>query len=383
MTEPFAQHNAEVAELWNRYAKGTHARVPVLLTFDEQFLLPRWNCSFRQFYQDVPTQIDIRLETQEWIRTAVRQDQPMGLPDAWYVTPTNWMAENEFLGAEVIVQEHDYAWGQPLMLPKAKLLERLQRLDVHRGVLECSLHRQYVEMVERTKSMEFRGRPVRTSLPVTSTHGVFTKAAEIRGLERLCLDLYEDPPFARELLRTVTELLLAWIRTWHELCQAGRAFPSAEGWGLADDSIAMISPAHYEEFVLPCHQRIYSAMTTGPRAIHLCGHAQHLFALIHRELGVTIFNGPGPQIDLVRMIGEIRAPIEIQVEVAHATLQMSRATIEREVRGLLRDEVKAQAKEMLIGYVPKDTPVENLAFFYECGRRYGQMAAGASPSRRL
>jgi hypothetical protein len=83
------------------------------------------------------------------------------------------------------------------------------------------------------------------------------------------------------------------------------------------------------------------------------------------------------------MIGEIRAPIEIQVEVAHATLQMSRATIEREVRGLLRDEVKAQAKEMLIGYVPKDTPVENLAFFYECGRRYGQMAAGASPSRRL
>jgi hypothetical protein len=374
MMDPYAIHNQAVARLWNDYHNGRNEWVPITLAFDEQFLLPLWGCTFRRYYEDVETQIDVQLKSQEWIRTRVLQDAEMGLPDAWSVTPAGWMSENEFLGAEIVRQEDDYAWGQPIPLSKSNLLRGLQRINARNRIQECTLWRQYLAMKDRTRDMEFRGRPVRTQMPVASTHGVFTKAAEIRGLDGICTDLFEDPAFVKELLETITGLFLARIAGWHDLAGVEREFPSDAAWGLADDSVAMLSRDQYEEFVLPCHERFYSRMTTGARSIHLCGHAQHLFPTLHARLGVTIFNGPGPQIDLVRMIDEIDAPIEIQAEVAHATLQRSHAEIEAEIRALLPEKVKQEAKLMLIGYAPRATPLENIGFFYGCGKRYGRVS---------
>ena len=369
----FRAHNEAVARLWRDYAHGSNQRVPVTLAFDEQFLLPLFGCTFRHYYQNVAAQIRVQLDSQHWIRTKVRHDAEMGLPDVWRVSPAGWMTENEFLGATVLVQENDYAWGQPIPATKSELLEWLRGMDPLARVQECTLWQQYVDMTECTRNMQYHGRPVETAMPVTSSHGVFTKAAEIRGLDRLCADIHDDPAFAKELLAIVTDLLIARIENWHTLAGVDRAFPSADSWGLADDSLAMISTRQYEEFVLPCHEKFYSRMTSGTRTIHLCGHAQHLFPTLHARLGVTVFNGPGPQIDLLRMIDEINAPIEIEAEVAHATLQRSRTKIEKEILQLLQEEVKTRAKITLTGYVPRGTPRENMEFFYAWGKEHGRI----------
>ena len=59
MIVDFEKHNAETDKLWKDYRKGENSRVPVTIAFDEQFLLPFWGYSFRHYYQDVKTQIDI------------------------------------------------------------------------------------------------------------------------------------------------------------------------------------------------------------------------------------------------------------------------------------------------------------------------------------
>jgi len=366
------RHNAEVASLRDAYSRDQHWRVPVTVAFDEQFLLHRWGVSFGKYYRDVPTQVAVQLRSQQWIRETIVQDAPRGLPDQWHLAVPSWTEENAFFGAEVAEQENDYWWGQPLVLGKSKLLRHLHGLDVEERLRQGTCYQQYVEMKRLVDGMEHCGRPVVIAPPpLLSTHGLFTKAAEIRGLEQLCVDLHEDPVFVRELLTTVTELTIQRIKCWQVLCGVERTFPMEGGWGLCDDSLQLISRAHYEEFVLPCHQRIYSEMTTGTRHVHLCGHVQHLFKTLHQALAITVFDGPGTQVDLPRRIGDIGDRVTIQAQVSHGLLASSRNAIESAVRQVLDERVKRGARMTLLGYAPRAAPLENLQFFYECARAHG------------
>ena len=146
------------------------------------------------------------------------------------------------------------------------------------------------------ENMQFDDRPVKTASlpPGVVTNGIFTKAAEIRGLDRICIDPYEDSIFVKELLGTITELTIERIKCWHRLADIARTFPLDETLIMADDSLTMISAEHYE-----------------------------------------------------------------QVEAA--------------IRSLLNDEVKQRAKVWLLGYVPKDTSLANIEFFYKCAKRRGHI----------
>lgn len=370
----YAKHNKEVRSLLADYANGCHQRVPVGIAFDEQFLLPLWDCTYKRYYLEATTQVDIQLKSMKWIRENILQDAEMGLPDVWHINPVFWMAENEFLGAEITIQENDYAWGKPISLSKTELLKQLGSMDVTKRIQQETLFHLYRAMRDYTKDLEFCGRPVEVSLPVTTTHGIFTKAAEIRGLDQICMDMYEDPPFVQDLLGIITGLTIERIKTWHILTKGSeRDISSCTGWGIADDSIAMISRQQYEEFVLPYHKKLYAEMARGPRYIHLCGHAQHLFKTLHDNLSITVFNGPGPQIDLLRMVEEIDGPIEIQAQVAHGTLLGPHAEIEAAVLKILSEELLRRSKVRLFCYVPGGASLENINFFYACGRRHGKI----------
>lgn len=369
----FRKHNEEVKELWDDYHHGCNHRVPILISADEQFRLPLYGCTFKQYYQDVKIHIDAQLKTEKWIRENVLHDAEMGLPEYWTVSPSTWMAENEFFGSEIVIQEDDYSWGKPIPLSKRELLKMLREINVEERIKQSKLFQQYEEMKKYMRNMKFCGRPVKTSFTVESTHGIFTKAAEIRGLEQLCIDFYEDPDLVIELLEIITELIITRIKTWNALLGSDNRYPTDKEWGLADDSLTLISEEHYRKFVLPYHQKIYSEMSKGKRSIHLCGKVQHLFKTLHDELGITIFNGPGPQINLLQMINEIKEPIEIQAEVAHATLRSSQKEIEETILSMLNDEVKKRVKMWLLGYPGKESSLSNLKFFYECGKKYGKI----------
>ncbi len=368
----FAAHNAMVADLWQAYAAGVNERVPITFAIDEQYRLPLYGCSYRHYYQSAELQLNVQLQTEKVFRRTVVHDREMGLPEVWTVTPQFWMAEREYFGATVHFQDNDYAWAEPLALTKAALMERVGGIDPAARVREESLFALYAAMQRLAEGREFCGRSVRVTL-WNGTHGLFTIAAELRGLEQLCLDLLEDPVFADEYLAAVAEALIGRMLAWNEVLETGVTYPTDSLWGGADDSLQLISERTFREQVLPHMRRLYDRMSRGPRSIHLCGKSHQHYRTLHEELGVTVFDGPGIYVDLGWVREQCAGEIEITAQFNNALLVTGPpAAIEREIARVLTPAAK-RGKLNLVGYVPLGAKPEYVALAYERGKQRGKI----------
>lgn len=367
----FDAHNAAVTALWAAYAQGLHERVPVTFMVDEQYRLPQYGCSYRDYYQSAERQVEVQLATEKVFRETVVHDREMGPPAVWTVTPQLWMAEREYFGATVRFQEQDYAWAEPLDLGKTALIERVRGIDPPTRVREESLYALYQGMRAAAEGREFQGRPVQVSLGI-GTHGVFTIAAELRGLEQMCLDLLEDPPFAEEHLAAVTEALIGRMLAWNELLEAGTTYPTENLWGGPEDSLQLLSARTCREQVLPHLRRLYDRMSRGPRLIHLCGKSHQHYRLLHEELGITVFDGPGIYVDPGWVREQCAGEIEINAQFNNALLVTGpAAALEQEIARVLTPAAKA-GKLNLVGYVPLGAKPEYLALAYEAAKQHGR-----------
>lgn len=95
--------------------------------------------------------------------------------------------------------------------------------------------------------------------------GPCAEAADLRGINRLMIDFFDDPAFVRELFEFTLELGLALGRAQVE---AGVDFV-----GVGDAAASLVGPKIYEEFVLPYERRLIDglhALGTKVR-LHICG----------------------------------------------------------------------------------------------------------------
>ena len=258
-------HNAMVAELWEQFGRKENMRVPITFAADEFLWLKLTGNSFREFYTDPGVQLKVLLAGDAWFRENIVHDRAMGPPgDAWTAGPRFWMDEPECFGCEVVIQDDDFAWSYPCQEAKGELLARLADIDPTEMVRGSRLWRLHEQMSELADGMRFHDLPVRIASP-GGTHGIFTVACRVRGMEQLCIDMLDDPEFAHRFLAIVTEKTIGRILAWHELAETGQEAPSPSGWGMADDSLQLVSADTYRQCILPHHERIYSAMTTGRR----------------------------------------------------------------------------------------------------------------------
>ncbi len=338
-------HAQQVDDLWADFARKENTRVPITFACDEQLWLKVSGHRFREFYTDPKVHLAAQLDGLRWFGENVIGDMPPGPPDRWVVGVRHWMEENEFFGCEVVYQEDDYAWAMPFDMERDDLLRHLSAIDPDEAVRRNSAFHMYQALKELADGMEFAGRPVVVARPGGGTHGVFTKAAEIRGLEQMCIDMIDAPEFVDELLSIVTEKTIDRIRAWHKVIEGtepDRASPV--GFGFADDSLQMISGESYERFVLPYHERLYSAMTTGPRSLHLCGRSNQHYEALRRKANVTLIDGPGPFIDHGRYLRELGPDFAFNAQTDHSVLRIgSEVEIDRMMRELMTPEAKIPA----------------------------------------
>lgn len=367
-------HAEEVEALWSAYHHGRNTRVPITFASDEQIWLKVAGRTFREFYTDPDVHLSVQLEGRRWFCTHVVGDMRPGLPETWELGVQLWMEENEFFGSQVVYQEDDYAWGMPRTLDRADWLADLRDLDPVDRLQRTHAFRMYQAIKERADDMTFEDRPVRI-VPPTGTHGIFTKAAEIRGIEQLCLDLYESPDFAEAFLHLITDKTIARIQAWHALAYDRPHEPSPDGFTLCDDSLQLISPELYERFVLPCHERLYTAMTTGKRSIHLCGRAMQHYAILKHKLNVTLIDGPGPFVDHGRYLRELGPDFAFNAEADNTVMLTGPVdAIRTMMRRLLTPEAKLPGRFQIMGFVTRDMPLRHVEVCYEAGREYGTIA---------
>jgi hypothetical protein len=375
MTADLSRHAEEVRELWEAFRQKRNRRVPITFACDEQLWLKVSGHRFLEFYRDPRVQLRAQLEGLRWFSENVVGDMPPGLPDRWHVGVREWMSENEFFGCEVVYQENDYAWALPLPLDRDSLLRHIADIDPEEAVRRNAGYRMYQALRELADGMEYSGRPVTVVSPGAGCHGIFTKAAEIRGLARICLDLYDAPDFAAELLRLVTEKTIGRIRAWSRLLTGSDGgYPVPGGFHLCDDSLQMISAEQHERFVLPCHERLMSAMTTGSRAMHLCGRASQHYEVLHRRLGITALDGPGPFVDHGDYLERFGPDFSIAAQTDHSVLACGTdAGIRGMMRRLFTPRARIPGRFQVMGFVLRDTALEKVATCYRAGREYGGM----------
>ena len=99
-------------------------------------------------------------------------------------------------------------------------------------------------------------------------------AADLRGINRLMLDFYDDPAFVRDLCSFVLDVGLAFGRAQVE---AG-----AEIIGVGDPAASLIGPALYGEFVLPFEKQLVEGLHAAGAIVrlHICGNTRGILPLL-------------------------------------------------------------------------------------------------------
>jgi MtaA/CmuA family methyltransferase len=183
--------------------------------------------------------------------------------------------------------------------------------------------------------------------------GPCAQAADLRGINVLMLDFYDDPDFVRDLFQFVLELELRFA--------AAQVQAGAEMIGIGDAAASLVGPQIYNEFVLPFEKR----MVDGIRAmgakvrLHICGNTRPILESIG-SLGFDVVD-----LDSMAPMGDGRAKMgrdQVLLGNIDPVRQLRDAT-EQDVLSTVSECHKAAGRAFIVSAgceVPRDTPIENI-----------------------
>ncbi len=173
--------------------------------------------------------------------------------------------------------------------------------------------------------------------------------ADLRGINTLMLDFYDDPAFVHDLLAFVTQI---GIRFAAAQIQAG-----ADLIGLGDAAASLVGPAIYEEFVWPRERQLVDAIHQKgiPVRLHICGNTRPLLGKIG-ELGCEIVD-----LDYLAPVDEARAqmgPRQILLGNIDPVRVVRNGTV-GQVQAALAECHRQAGSRFIVGAgceIPRDTP---------------------------
>jgi MtaA/CmuA family methyltransferase len=100
--------------------------------------------------------------------------------------------------------------------------------------------------------------------------GPCAMAADLRGLNTLMLDFFDDPPFVEVLFDFAVRMEIEFARAQVE---AGATLI-----GVGDAAASLIGPKLYMPYVLPCEQRLIASIRAlgVPVRLHICGNTKRI-----------------------------------------------------------------------------------------------------------
>ncbi len=151
--------------------------------------------------------------------------------------------------------------SHPLLEVKTDL-GKLRQPDPHAG-----------RMLDRVQGAERFRQQVGGQIPILGwVEGPMAEAADLRGMDRIMLDLMDDPDFCRDLFEFVVEMELNFARAQIE---AG-----VDIMGIGDAAASLIGPDLYHQHVYPFEKKLVDGIHAMgcPVRMHICGNMDHLLA---------------------------------------------------------------------------------------------------------
>jgi MtaA/CmuA family methyltransferase len=190
-------------------------------------------------------------------------------------------------------------------------------------------------------------------------------SADLRGLNTLMLDFYDDPKFVDRLGEFVVEMETAFARAQIE---AGATLI-----GIGDAAASLIGPAFYERFVLAGERRLVSAIhEAGARArLHICGNTRRILKGMG-ETGADIVD-----LDFPAPIREARAAMgPRQVLLGNIDpVRVLRDGTPQSIAAALGECHREAGGRYIVGAgceVPRGTPAENVMAMARYALEHGE-----------
>ncbi len=198
--------------------------------------------------------------------------------------------------------------------------------------------------------------------------GPMAEGADLRGINTIMLDFYDDPQFVRDLFEFIVEMELRFAKAQIE---AG-----IDLMGVGDAAASLVGPQIYEEFIWPYEKKLIDGLhALGTKArLHICGNTR--FALKGMgELGCDIVD-----LDFLSPVAEGRAKMgPNQVILGNVNpFAVVREGKPEDVFKAIAECHRQAGPRYIIGpgcEITRDSPHENIRMFAE----YSRSTAASNP----
>lgn len=183
--------------------------------------------------------------------------------------------------------------------------------------------------------------------------GPIAEAADLRGINTLMMDFFDDPAFVRELFGFVIEMELRFARA--------QVAAGADIVGIGDAAASLVGPRIYNDFVWPYEKKLVDGIhALGAKTrLHICGNTRrHLEAM--GKLGCEIVD-----LDSLAPLSEARqkmGPNQVMLGNINPVAVLRDGTPEQ-VAAEAAECHRQAGKRFIVGAgceAPGDTPAENL-----------------------
>jgi MtaA/CmuA family methyltransferase len=194
--------------------------------------------------------------------------------------------------------------------------------------------------------------------------GPMAEAADLRGINTVMLDFFDDPAFVRNLFGFVVELELSFAR---EQIRAG-----ADIIGIGDAAASLVGPQLYQEFVWPYEKKLVAGVQQlGAKVrLHICGNTRRSLEPMGR-LGCDIVD-----LDSLAPLSEARqqmGPDQVLLGNLNPVSVLRNGTAPG-VTSAIAECHRQAGPRFIVGAgceVPRDTPPANLEALCQYARDSG------------
>lgn len=209
-------------------------------------------------------------------------------------------------------------------------------------------------MLDRVRAVElFEKRVGKEKWIEGWIEGPCAEAADLRGINSLMLDFYDDPAFIENLFEFVVEMELSFA--------AAQVEAGVDIIGVGDAAASLVGPQIYDEFVWPYEKRLVEGLhKLGTRVrLHICGNISSIIGKI-ADLGCDIVD-----LDWMVSVAQARQTMGQEqillgnIDPVAVLLNGSRQDVEEALR---KCYTEAQSR-YIVGAgceVPRGTPLENM-----------------------
>ncbi len=361
---------------------GTAAdRVPVGFCIVARYFARALGADYDELIRDADTHYEMLLSFAKYHAENIRDDhltEPVITLGPFFDNVVNASA----FGAEVVRPRGE----TPRALAVIHSIDAMEAMEVPApdaglwGTLEA-WWRRFVELAEDTR-VTIGGKPGRVKAAPLSIGG---EGPHMVAIDLAGTDFYwwqaEYPVECRRFLKKITDGMIRAEKRFRTIDPRPRA-----SYGISEDSAQAMSAGMFDEFCVPCDERLYREFGTGlpdGRGMHMCGQSAHLHRSLVDKLHISSFN----------VFGHPVAPRTAAENLG------GRCRLWGNVDPLLllngtKDQVKAAARRCLEEMAPcggftlgdganicPGTSLENLNAMVEAAQEYGPVEPRAQPRR--